>query len=72
MEELKIHCKIILEFWLTPKNTRGFDQLCLVFLVKELINFALETMSGKKAHLADIVGSASDLHRQNLSMYTRR
>lgn len=48
MEELKIHCKIILEFWLTPKNTRGFDQLCLVFLVKELINFALETMSGKR------------------------
>lgn len=44
MEKLKIHYKIILDLWLTAKNMRLFDQLCLVLLIEELVNFALETM----------------------------
>lgn len=46
--ESKIHYQIILELWLTTKNTRRFDQLCLVFLVEQLVNFPLENMSGKR------------------------
>lgn len=48
MEDLNIHYKIMLALWLTSKKYEMIYQLCLVFLVEELINSGLETKPGKR------------------------